>query len=89
MLHAARLSTVIHMNRIGTYVAARTAMPNACSAVRRLVARFAAEEAGVTAIEYGLLAALIAVTCIAVFQLTGASMMALYAFWSAAVSAAL
>ena len=64
-------------------------MSNTCNAISRLVARTAREEEGVTAIEYGLLAALIAVTCIVAFQATGASMTALYTFWSAAVSAAL
>ena len=64
-------------------------MSNACNAVSRLVARTAREEEGVTAIEYGLLAALIAVTCIVAFQATGASLSALYVFWSDAVSVAI
>jgi len=89
MLRAARLPTVNHMGRIEPHVATRTAMSNACNAISRLIARIAREEEGVTAIEYGLLAALIAVTCIVAFQATGASLTALYVFWSAAVSAAL
>ena len=64
-------------------------MSSACTAIDRLLARTAREEEGVTSIEYGLLAALIAVTCIVAFQATGASMTALYLFWSAAVTAAL
>jgi pilus assembly protein Flp/PilA len=46
-------------------------------------------DSGVTAIEYGLLAALIAVTCIGVFQATGSSLGDIYEFWSNAVIAAL
>jgi len=48
-----------------------------------------AEETGVTAIEYGLLAALIAVAIIAAVSATGTSLVALYNYWSGAVSAAL
>lgn len=51
--------------------------------------RFLREDEAVTAIEYGLLAALIAVACIAAFQATGGSMAAMYEYWSAAVVAAL
>jgi len=47
------------------------------------------EDDGVTAIEYGLLAALIAVTCIVAFQATGGSLEAIYNYWSGAVTAAL
>jgi pilus assembly protein Flp/PilA len=51
--------------------------------------RFLMEEDAVTAIEYGLLAALIAVACIAAFRATGVSMSAVYTAWSNAVLAAL
>jgi pilus assembly protein Flp/PilA len=51
--------------------------------------RLMCEEDGVTAIEYGLLAALIAVTCVVVFQATGASLRAMYVAWSTAVLAVL
>ena len=51
--------------------------------------KFLVDEEGVTAIEYGLLASLIAVVCLAAFQATGTSLAALYATWSAAVAAAL
>lgn len=47
-----------------------------------------ADENGVTAIEYGLLAALIAVTIIGAVSATGTSLSALYDYWSAAVIAA-
>ena len=47
------------------------------------------DEEGVTAIEYGLLAALIAVACIAAFQATGLSLGAMYDTWTAAVVAVL
>lgn len=53
------------------------------------IARFGREDEGVTAIEYGLLAGLIAVVCVVAFQATGVSMGAMYATWSAAVAAAL
>jgi pilus assembly protein Flp/PilA len=47
------------------------------------------DESGVTAIEYGLLAALIAVVCVGAFQATGTSLRDVYVAWSAAVLAAL
>lgn len=47
------------------------------------------DESGVTAIEYGLLAALIAATLVGAVNATGTSLLALYAYWSAAVVAAL
>ena len=48
-----------------------------------------ADESGVTAIEYGLLAALIAVAIIGGVSATGTSLLTLYEYWSAAVIAAL
>jgi pilus assembly protein Flp/PilA len=51
--------------------------------------RFLQAEEGVTAIEYGLMAALIAVTIIGALSLTGTSLGAVYTTWSAAVVAAL
>lgn len=48
-----------------------------------------ADESGVTAIEYGLLSALIAVTVIGAVSATGTSLLTLYDSWSAAVIAAL
>ncbi|HUG24663.1 Flp family type IVb pilin [Piscinibacter sp.] len=47
------------------------------------------DEEGVTAIEYGLLAALIAIACIVAFQATGTSVGAIFDYWSEAVIAAL
>jgi pilus assembly protein Flp/PilA len=44
---------------------------------------------GVTAIEYGLLAALIAIACIGAFQATGTSLGIMYAKWTAAIMGAL
>lgn len=52
-------------------------------------AEWRADESGVTAIEYGLLAALIAVTIIGTVGATGASLLTLYEYWSATVIAAL
>ncbi|HSI58035.1 MAG TPA: Flp family type IVb pilin [Ideonella sp.] len=53
------------------------------------LAKRLADESGVTAIEYGLLAALIAVAIIGALSATGTSLEALYTYWSAAVIAAL
>ena len=53
------------------------------------LARFMREDAAATAIEYGLLAALIAVACIVAFRATGTSLNAIFVYWSAAVNAAL
>ena len=50
---------------------------------------FVVADDGVTAIEYGLLAALIAIACIAGLQATGASVSAIYVAWTTAVIAAL
>ncbi len=50
---------------------------------------FSKDDSGVTAIEYGLLASLIAVAAIAAFTATGTSLGAMYTVWSAAVVAAL
>jgi pilus assembly protein Flp/PilA len=47
------------------------------------------DDSGVTAIEYGLLAALIAVAILGAIRATGISLVALYDYWSAAVIAAL
>ena len=54
----------------------------------RLVQQFA-DECGVTAIEYGLLAALIAVAIVGAVSATGTSLGAVYTDWSTAVVAAL
>ncbi len=51
--------------------------------------RLVNEQDGVTAIEYGLLAALIAVTCIVAFQLLGTQLNALWVYWVGAVIGAL
>lgn len=48
-----------------------------------------ASESGVTALEYGLLAALIVVAIIGAVSATGASLLDLYNYWTAAVIAAL
>jgi pilus assembly protein Flp/PilA len=53
------------------------------------IGAFVRKEDGVTAIEYGLLAALIAVACIVALNATGVSVNAIFNFWSAAVSAAI
>ena len=51
--------------------------------------RRTADEAGVTAIEYALLAGLIAVVCLAAFVLLGNAMTTLYAGWVQPALAAL
>ena len=48
-----------------------------------------ADESGVTAIEYGLMAALIVITAIVGITATGVSLGAMYTYWTNAVSAAL
>lgn len=53
------------------------------------MARGGADESGVTAIEYGLLSALIAVAIVGAVSLTGTSLGAMYTVWSSAVVAAL
>ncbi|MES2715592.1 MAG: Flp family type IVb pilin [Pseudomonadota bacterium] len=53
------------------------------------IAAFLSDESGTTAIEYGLLAGLIAVTAIAGISAAGDSVLAIYEAWSAAVVAAL
>jgi pilus assembly protein Flp/PilA len=47
------------------------------------------DESGVTAIEYGLLAALIVVTAIGAISASGTSLGAMYKLWTDAVAAAL
>lgn len=64
-------------------------MSNIGKGIARLASRMVRDDDGVTAIEYGLLAALIAVTCIVAFQATGMSLRALYEYWSGAVVLAL
>jgi pilus assembly protein Flp/PilA len=63
--------------------------PHPIDAAVRGASRWTTDERGVTAIEYGLLAALIVVTIIGAVSATGTSMAAVYTFWSAAVLAAL
>lgn len=54
-----------------------------------LLTQWLADESGVTAIEYGLLAALIAVTIVGALSATGTSLEGIYVAWSTAVIAAL
>ena len=54
-----------------------------------LLTQWLADESGVTAIEYGLLAALIAVTIVGAISATGGSLEAVFTAWSTAVLAAL
>ena len=53
------------------------------------IRNFLKNSKGATAIEYGLIAALIAVGILAALTLTGSSLAALYQYWSSAVVAAL
>ena len=59
------------------------------TAMRSWLKALCRDERGVTAIEYGLLAALIAVICVGAFRATGGSLSAVYVQWSSAVLAAL
>lgn len=53
------------------------------------VCEFAADESGVTAIEYGLLAALISVVIITAVSQVGTTLNAIYVMWSTAVITAI
>lgn len=64
-------------------------MSNISKGIARLAIRMVRNDRGATAIEYGLLAALIAVACIVAFQATGTSLLGLYEYWSGAISQAL
>ncbi len=46
--------------------------------MQTLLSRFAKDESGVTAIEYGLIAALISVVCIAAMTFAGQQLLAVY-----------
>ena len=57
--------------------------------MKNLVTRFFEDESGVTAIEYGLIAALISVVCIAAMTFAGQQLMAIYNRIGNALAAAL
>lgn len=52
-------------------------------------ARRLRDDAGVTAIEYGLLAALIVIAAVAAFTATGGNLEALFGYWTSVVNAAI
>jgi pilus assembly protein Flp/PilA len=62
-----------------TSALARAALP--------AVARWTRDDAGVTAIEYGLLASLIVIAAIAAFAATGGNLEALFGYWTGVVNA--
>jgi len=57
--------------------------------MKNLVSRFLTDEVGVTAIEYGLIAALISVVCIAAMTAAGKSLLAVYTNIGGALAGAL
>ena len=57
--------------------------------MENVVARFFQDESGVTAIEYGLIAALISVVCIAAMTAAGQSLLAVYQAIGGALAGAL
>jgi pilus assembly protein Flp/PilA len=57
--------------------------------MQNLFARFAKEESGVTAIEYGLIAALISVVCIGAMTIAGQQLLGVYTRIGNALAAAL
>ena len=57
--------------------------------MENVVARFFQDETGVTAIEYGLIAALISVVCIAAMTAAGQSLVAVYQNIGGALAGAL
>lgn len=81
------MSCILAAGRSADDAHVATAIPG--GAAGAALRTFAARDDGVTAIEYGLLAALIVVTCIGAFSATGDSLIDMYDYWSAAVIAAL
>jgi len=57
--------------------------------MQSLLSRFGRDESGVTSIEYGLIAALISVVCIAAMTALGTGLQAVYTSVSTALAAAL
>jgi pilus assembly protein Flp/PilA len=57
--------------------------------MQNLFARFAKDESGVTAIEYGLIAALISVVCIGAMTIAGQQLLGVYTRIGNALAAAL
>jgi pilus assembly protein Flp/PilA len=57
--------------------------------MKNFVTRFLEDESGVTSIEYGLIAALISVVCIAAMTAVGVQLRAVYTGISTALAAAL
>ncbi|MEH0071349.1 Flp family type IVb pilin [Pannonibacter sp. Pt2-lr] len=57
--------------------------------MKKLFARFAKDESGATAIEYGLIAGLISVVIVGVLQATGGSLTAVFTNVNTALQAAL
>jgi pilus assembly protein Flp/PilA len=57
--------------------------------MQNLFARFAKDESGVTAIEYGLIAALISVVCIGAMTIAGQQLLGVYTRVGNALAAAL
>ena len=57
--------------------------------MKKLLTRFATDESGVTAIEYGLIAALIAVVIIGAVQLVGTALSDVFNFVATSLNAAL
>jgi pilus assembly protein Flp/PilA len=57
--------------------------------IKRCITRWFTDESGVTAIEYGLLAALIVIAIIGALTATNVSLSDLYTRWATAVLAAL
>ena len=57
--------------------------------MKRVVTHFFQDESGVTAIEYGLIAALISVVCIAAMTAAGQSLLAVYQNIGGALAGAL
>ncbi len=66
-----------------------TVITGRLAAIRRMCLALWRDEEGVTAIEYGLLSALIAIVCISAFNATGTSLEAMYVAWTSAVTSVL
>jgi len=68
---------------------ANTVLIDNLAQAHRISRSFLAEDDGVTAIEYGLMAALIVIVCIAAYAAPGSAVLAVYVTWTNACLAAL
>jgi pilus assembly protein Flp/PilA len=63
-------------------------MPSRESQMKKLLVRFVKDESGVTAIEYGLIAALVSVAILAILQTLGGNLVTIFTAISTALATA-